>query len=107
MNSASSSIPYPSAGAFCLGPISNSILDAVKTFLKRSLDFFTILPAFSVHKEVESREFSQYTIDDPDMLRTISIVTPARPRNHAVTTYLQRHIEERASAIKARLATVF
>lgn len=82
-------------------------LDAVKTFLKRSLDFFTILPAFSVHKEVESREFSQYTIDDPDMLRTISIVTPARPRNHAVTTYLQRHIEERASAIKARLATVF
>ena len=83
------------------------LLDAVKTFLKRSLDFFTILPAFSVHKEVESREFSQYTIDDPDMLRTISIVTPARPRNHAVTTYLQRHIEERASAIKARLATVF
>ena len=82
-------------------------LDAVKTFLKRSLHFFTILPAYSVHKEVESREFSQYTIDDPDMLRTISIVTPARPRNHAVTAYLQRHIEERASAIKARLATVF
>lgn len=82
-------------------------LDAVKTFLKRPLSFFTILPAYSVHSEVEARQFSQYTIDDPDMLRTISIVTPARPRNQVVTGYLQRHIEERSRAIKARLTGVF
>jgi len=82
-------------------------LEAVKAFLKRQLHFFTILPAHSVHKEVESGCFSQYTIDDPDMLRTISIVTPAKPRNQAITAYLQRYIEERANAIKARLATVF
>lgn len=82
-------------------------LDAVKAFLKRSLHFFTILPAYSVHKEVEGRQFSQHAIDDPDMLRTISMVAPAKPRNQAVTSYLQRHIEERARAIKARLATVF
>ena len=67
------------------------LLDAVKTFLKRPLHLYTILPAYSVHKEVESRQFSQYTIDDPDMMRTISIVTPAKPRNEAATDYLQRH----------------
>jgi LysR family nitrogen assimilation transcriptional regulator len=82
-------------------------LDAVKTFLKRPLHLYTVLPAYSVHKEVESRQFSQYTIDDPDMVRTISIVTPAKPRNEAATDYLQRYIEKRASAIRARLTTVF
>ncbi len=46
-------------------------------------------------------------IDDPDMLRTISIVTPAKPRNQVATAYLKGHIEERARAIKARLASVF
>jgi LysR family nitrogen assimilation transcriptional regulator len=83
-------------------------LDAVKTLLlKRPLHYFTILPAHSVHEEVERRQFSQFAIDDPDMLRTISIVTPAKPRSQAVTSYLQRHIEGRARVIKARLATVF
>ncbi len=83
-------------------------LDAVKAMLmKRSLHYFTILPTQSVRKEVERRQFSQYAIDDPDMLRTISIVIPPKPRNQAVTIYLQRHIEERASAIKSRIATVF
>jgi LysR family nitrogen assimilation transcriptional regulator len=82
-------------------------LDAVKTFLKRPLSFFTILPAYSVHNEVETRQFSQYMIDDPDMLRTISIVTPAKPRNQVATAYLKGHIEERARAIKARLTSVF
>ena len=82
-------------------------LDAVKTFLKRPLSFFTILPAYSVHTEVETRQFSQYMIDDPDMLRTISIVTPAKPRNQVATAYLKGHIEERARAIKARLTSVF
>ena len=82
-------------------------LDAVKTFLKRPLHFFTVLPAYCVQEEVETRQFSRYVIEDHDMLRTISIVTPAKPRNQAVTAYLQHHIVERARAIKARLATIF
>jgi len=82
-------------------------LDAVKAFLMRPLHFYTILPAYSVQKEVENRQFSQYPIDDPDMARTISIVTPAKPRNETVTDYLQRHIEKRASAIRARFRNVF
>jgi hypothetical protein len=56
---------------------------------------------------VESRQFFRYAIEDDEMLRTISIVTPAKQRNHAVTAYLQHHILERARAIKARLATGF
>jgi DNA-binding transcriptional LysR family regulator len=82
-------------------------LDAVKTFLKRPLQFFTILPAYCVQEEVETRQFSRYVIEDHDMLRTISIVTPAKSRNQAVTAYLQHHIVERARMIKAQLATVF
>jgi hypothetical protein len=56
---------------------------------------------------VETRQFSQYPIDDHDMLRTISIVIPAKPRNQAVAAFLQHHIEERAQLIKARFSTVF
>jgi DNA-binding transcriptional LysR family regulator len=82
-------------------------LDAVKTFLKRPLKFFTVLPTYCVQEEVESRQFFRYAIEDDEMLRTISIVTPAKQRNHAVTAYLQHHILERARAIKARLATGF
>jgi DNA-binding transcriptional LysR family regulator len=83
-------------------------LDAVKALLvKRPLHYFTILPAYSVREEVEGRQFSQYAIDDPGMLRTISVVIPSKPRNEALTAYLRRHIEERASVIKSRLATVF
>jgi DNA-binding transcriptional LysR family regulator len=82
-------------------------LDVVKAFLKRPLRLYTILPAFSVQNEVQGRQFSQYVIDDPDMIRTISIVTPPKPRNEAATEYLQRHIEKRASAIRSRLTTVF
>ena len=82
-------------------------LEAVKAFLKRPLHFFTILPAYCIHKEVETRQFSQYAIDDHDMLRTISIVTPAKPRNQAVAAFLQHRIEERAQLIKARFSTVF
>ncbi len=81
-------------------------LEAVKTFLKSPLPYFSILPAFSVYEDVECKLLSQYGIDDPDMVRTISIATPAKPRNQAMTAYLQRHIEERASAIQARLTTM-
>jgi LysR family nitrogen assimilation transcriptional regulator len=83
-------------------------LDAVKALLvKRPLQYFTILPARSVREEVESRQFSQYGIDDPGMLRTISVVTPANARNATVTAYLRRRIEERASLIKSQLASAF
>jgi DNA-binding transcriptional LysR family regulator len=82
-------------------------LEAVKALLMtQPCHYFTILPAHSVQKEVESRQYSQYIIDDPDMLRTIAVVTPAKPRNGAITAYLQRYIEERASVIKSRLGTI-
>jgi DNA-binding transcriptional LysR family regulator len=82
-------------------------LDAVKTFLKRPLQLFTILPAYCVQEEVAAGQLSQYTIDDRDMLRTISVAAPVNPRNQAVTTYLQRHIVERAEAIRTQFTTVF
>jgi DNA-binding transcriptional LysR family regulator len=81
-------------------------LEAVKTFLKSPLPYFSVLPASSVHTEVECKLLSQYVIDDADMLRTISIAAPAKPRNQAMTTYLQRVIEERARAIQTRLTTI-
>ena len=83
-------------------------LQAVKALpIKRPLQYYTILPAHSVREEVDNRIFSQYAIDDPDMLRTISIMTSSVARNAADTDYLQRHIEERSRVIKARLPTVF
>jgi hypothetical protein len=82
-------------------------LDAAKILLKSPLQYFSILPFFSVLEEVENESLSHYAIDDPDMSRMISVATPVKPRNHAMTTYLQRHIEGRASSIGAHLTTMF
>jgi DNA-binding transcriptional LysR family regulator len=82
-------------------------LDAAKILLKSPLRYFSILPFFSVIEEVERKALSLYAIDDPDMSRMISVATPVKPRDHAMTTYLQRHIEGRASLIRAHRATMF
>jgi DNA-binding transcriptional LysR family regulator len=83
-------------------------LEAVMAMLtKRPLRYFTILPSHGVQSQVESWQISQFAIDDPDMFRTISIVTPVKTRNEAITAYLHRRLCEQASIVKSRLATVF
>jgi DNA-binding transcriptional LysR family regulator len=83
-------------------------LEAVKTLLlKKPLQYCTILPAYCVSSAVESRQYAQFEIAEKEMMRTIAVVTPRKPRNPAIAAFIERHIREQAELIKSKTASVF
>lgn len=83
-------------------------LDAVKSILmKKSPDYFTVLPYHSVKTDVENGDLDTCDIDDPGMQRTIAVVVLDNPRNSPALLGLVAHIEAQARTLKARLDTLF
>lgn len=83
-------------------------LDAVKSMVSgRSGSYATILPSYSVRREVAERALSAFEIDDPDMQRTIAVVVPRHARNAPIPQFLTRHVRGVAAMLKQRLDVVF
>lgn len=83
-------------------------LDAVKSILmKKSSHYFTVLPFHSIKADVDSQHLACRDIDDPEMRRTIAVVTPENPRNPQVLQGLVTHIRAQAAQLKQKLDTLF
>jgi DNA-binding transcriptional LysR family regulator len=79
-------------------------LEAVKALLMAGSErFSTILPFYSVRREIEQGLLSCVPFEDPRMRRTIAIVRPVKARNYLGASALAAFVEARAEALKADL----
>lgn len=77
-------------------------LGAVKgLLLEQPADRRTILPERSVQAEVEAETLSAAEFDDPDMRRTVAVVTPKSCRNVKAASLVSAWIIERALEVAA------
>ena len=69
-------------------------------------DYVTILPTNSVAEDERQGGFALRPIDDPGMVRTISVMVPGAAA-HRLPPSLLDHVRDRAAALKRELASVF
>lgn len=83
-------------------------LDAVKSVLADPTErHATILPYYSVRREIAAGAFHVREFDLPDMHRTIAVVRPARSRNKPGANVITSFVVGRAERLKAEVDTVF
>ena len=83
-------------------------LEAVKATLEdTSSDFATILPFHSVKADAESGRFSIRHFEEPEMVRTVSLLMREGRRARRVPSLLTEEIHERARRLRSSLETVF